>query len=324
TFHEELTERLSSLPGVSQVGATSILPSRGNSATYYWLPGEDISSDLERKVTNYLEVSPGYFETLDVPIVQGRGIEAQDRLDSRPVIVISETMAERHWPDENPIGREIVFYSGAREIVGIAANAMVTSSSLTERPMVYLSAYQDEDRSLAYMVEAGVPLETLIESVRSEIRAIDPHIPASNMRPLSDIIDESLGGDTIMAKIMSVVAIIALVLSLAGVYSVMAYSVSQRRQEMGIRMALGAQKHNVVNMILRQGTVLAVLGTALGLGVAFAMARGLSYFLYGVSAFEPLTYGGMAAALLVAGVAATYLPARRATRVDPVEALRAE
>jgi ABC-type antimicrobial peptide transport system permease subunit len=127
-----------------------------------------------------------------------------------------------------------------------------------------------------------------------------------------------------MAKIMAVVAIIALALSLAGVYGVMAYSVTQRRQEMGIRMALGAQNRNVVGMILRQGTILAAVGIVVGLGIAFAMARGLSFFLFGVSAFEPLTYGGMALALLLAGILATYLPALRATRVDPVEALRAE
>jgi predicted permease len=323
-FHEELEARLASLPGVIGVGGTTILPSQGNSATYYSLPGDDISSDLDRKVTDWLDVTPGYFQALDIPILRGRGIEERDRPGTRPVVVISETMAERHWPDGDPLGRELVFYTFSAEIVGVAADAQIASVSLTDRPMVYFSAYQDDDRALGYAVEAEVPLATLVESVRAEIRVIDPNIPAYNMRPLKEIIDESLGGDTIMAKIMSVVAVIALILSLAGVYGVMAYSVSQRRQEMGIRMALGAQNRNVVNMILRQGTALAVLGIVLGLGVAFLMARGLSVFLFGVEAFEPLIYGAMAAALLVAGVAATYLPARRATRVSPVEALRAE
>ncbi|MEJ2371557.1 MAG: sodium ion-translocating decarboxylase subunit beta, partial [Gemmatimonadales bacterium] len=128
----------------------------------------------------------------------------------------------------------------------------------------------------------------------------------------------------IMAKIMSAVAAIALVLALAGVYGVMGYSVAQRRRELGIRMALGAQDGDVVRMILRQGTILAVIGTAFGVGLAFGVARGVSFFLYGVSAFEPATYGTMAAALLIAALVATFFPARRATRVDPVEALRAD
>jgi ABC-type antimicrobial peptide transport system permease subunit len=174
------------------------------------------------------------------------------------------------------------------------------------------------------MVESDSPAEGLIEPIRAEIRAIDSDIPAYSIRPLTEIIDESLGGDTIMAKIMSMVAGIALVLALAGVYGVMGYSVAQRRQELGIRIALGAQNGDVVGMILRQGIVLAALGTIVGLGLAFGVARGVSFFLYGVSPFEPATYGGMAAALLIAALVATFFPALRATRVDPVEALRAE
>jgi ABC-type antimicrobial peptide transport system permease subunit len=206
----------------------------------------------------------------------------------------------------------------------VARNTAVASSTPSERPLAYVPVYQVGRRNLGYLVESDAPLESLFESVRAEVRAVDPDIPAYSIRPLKDIIDESLGGDTIMAKIMSVVAVIALVLALAGVYGVMAYSVSQRRQELGIRMALGAQNGNVVGMIMRQGMILATIGIAMGLGLAFAMAKGVSFFLFGVSPFEPVTYGGMAAALLLSGLVATYFPARRATRVDPVQALRAE
>jgi putative ABC transport system permease protein len=323
-FHQELTDRLASLPGVTGVGATTILPSQGNSSTYYSLPGDDIVTDQDRKVTNWLDVTPGYFAAMDVPIVRGRGFERSDRPGTRDVIVVNETLAERHWPDEDPIGREIVFSTYSSEIVGVAANTGVSSPTPGERPMVYFPVYQDGDRNVGYLVETDAPLESLIESVRAEVSAVDSDIPAYGIRALSDIIDESLGGDTIMAKIMSVVAVIALVLALAGVYGVMAYSVAQRRQELGIRMALGAQSGDVVRMILRQGTILAAIGILIGLGLAFGMARGVSFFLFGVSPFEPATYAGMAAALLVAGVVATYFPARRATKVDPVQALRAE
>ena len=324
-FHEELTGRLASLPGVTGVGATTILPSQGNSGTYYSLPGDDIQTDQDRKVANWLDVTPGYFEALDIPIVQGRGFEDSDRVGTGDVIVVNQELAERHWPDESPIGREIVFSRFRSEIIGVAANTGVASvSSAVDAPMIYFPAYQDDDRSLGYMVETDGAPESLIEPVRAEVRAVDANIPAYRIRSLKDIIDESLGGDTIMAKIMSVVAVIALVLALAGVYGVMGYSVARRRQELGIRIALGAQNGDVIGMILRQGALLAAIGTVIGLGLAFVVARGVSFFLYGVGAFEPATYGLAAAALLIAAVTATFFPARRATRVDPVEALRAE
>ena len=323
-FHEELIERLESLPGVNGVGTTSIIPSQGNNSNYYTLPGDDIQTDQDRKLTNMLEITPGYFDAMDIPIVRGRGLEDADREGARDVIVINEVLAERHWPDAEPIGREILFGETASEVVGVAANTGVATATPGERPMVYVPVYQTGRRNLGYLVESEAPLESLFESVRAEVRAVDSNIPAYSIRPLKDVIDESLGGDTIMAKIMSVVAVIALVLALAGVYGVMAYSVSQRRQELGIRMALGAQDGNVISMIMRQGMILAAIGILVGLGLAYAMARGVSFFLFGVSPFEPATYGGMAAALLLSGVLATYFPARRATKVDPVEALRAE
>jgi ABC-type antimicrobial peptide transport system permease subunit len=149
-------------------------------------------------------------------------------------------------------------------------------------------------------------------------------LPAYNIRPLKALIDENLGGNTIMAKIMGAVAVIALVLALAGVYGVMAYSVSQRTQEMGIRMALGAQYGDVVSMVMRQGTILALLGVLLGVAIALGVTRSLAFFLHGVSPFDPLTFAAAALALLVAGIVATFFPARRATRVDPIIALRAE
>ncbi|MHC4109194.1 MAG: ABC transporter permease, partial [Planctomycetota bacterium] len=267
-FHTRASERFASIPGVTSVAATTIAPLQGNSGTYYWLPGDDIETDLQRKITNFLYVTPGYFAALDIPVVRGRSIEDIDRVDAHRVIVINEEMAELHWPGEDPLGREVVFHSGPREIVGVVPNTKVTGAQAPDRPMVYFSAYQSVLRSLTWMIEADVPTETLVPALRAEIASLDPNIPAYNVRSMEAVIDETLGGDTIMAKIMAAVALIALVLALAGVYGVMAYSISKRTQEMGIRLALGAQDRQVVSMVMRQGALLAFFGVVIGLGVA--------------------------------------------------------
>ena len=177
---------------------------------------------------------------------------------------------------------------------------------------------------MEWAIEASVPLATLMEPARAEVRTMDPTIPAYDVMPLDTLIDQNMGGDLIMAKIMAVVAVIALILALGGVYGVMGYSVSRRTKEMGLRMSLGAQRVNVMGMVVRQGAVLALVGIALGLGVALVVTRGLAFFLFGVSPFDPLTYGAVTVLLFLAGVTATFFPARKATRVDPVVALRAE
>jgi putative ABC transport system permease protein len=323
-FHTRLSEAIRSIPGVEAVGASSNLPLRGSSGTYYWLPGETIEDDSQRRITNYLSVLPGYFAALDVPLIRGRGVEESDRAGMRSVIVINETMAQLHWPDGDPIGQQVQFYSGPREIVGIVADTRDQGADNPVRPMVYFGALQGISRSLGWVIETAVPQETIVESVRAEIRAIDPNIPPFGVQSMEAMIDESLGGDTIMAKIMAVVALIALILALAGVYGVMGYTVSQRTQEMGIRMALGARGRDVLSMVVRQGGLLALIGVVVGVGVALGVTRSLSFFLFGVSPFDPITFGIVAVVLLGAGLVATYFPARRATKVDPMVALRAE
>jgi putative ABC transport system permease protein len=323
-FHTRLSEAIRSIPGVEAVGAASTLPLRGASGTYYWLPGETIEDDSQRKVTNYISVLPGYFAALDIPLIRGRGLEERDRAGMRRVIVINETMAQLHWPDGDPIGQRVEFYSGPREIVGVVTDTRDLGADNPVEPMTYFAALQGISRSLGWVIETAVPPESIVESVRAEISAIDPNIPPFGVQAMEAMIDESLGGDTIMAKIMAVVAIIALILALAGVYGVMGYTVSQRTQEMGIRMALGARGRDVLSMVVRQGALLAAIGVVIGIGVGLGVTRSLSYFLFGVSPFDPLTFGAVAVVLLGAGLVATYFPARRATKVDPMIALRAE
>jgi putative ABC transport system permease protein len=190
--------------------------------------------------------------------------------------------------------------------------------------MTFISAFQRPRWNMSLVVRArGAPL-ALVGSVRAAVLGLDPDLPIYGATSMDAFMNEQRGGDTIMAKIMAVVAVVALVLAVVGVYGVMAYSISQRTREMGIRMALGAQRGTVRALVIRQGVVLAAIGIAGGIGMALLVTRGLATFLFGVSPFDPGVYGAVALLLLLSSLAATYLPARRATQVNPIEALRAE
>ena len=324
TFHTQFAANLATLAGVEGVGGTSIFPLHGNTATLYALPGEDIENDAQRKVTDFRYIFPGYFPAMDISIVRGRVFDETNRAGTHRVILINQAMAERHWPDSDPIGRQIVFHSGPREIIGVVADTRDRGADSSVRPTVYFPTLQGMQRSVGWVVEASVPLAMLVEPIRGALRAMDPNLPAHNMKSLDVLLAVQLGGDTVMAKIMGGLALIALILALAGVYAVMAYTVSRRTRELGIRLALGAQGRDVLKMVIRQGTLLALVGVVVGVGVGLGVTRSLSIFLYGVSPFDPVTFTAVAATLLVAGLTATYFPARRATKVDPMVALRAE
>lgn len=300
------------------------MPLQGHSGTYYVLSGEDFEDPEARRVAAFKYVLPGYFETMDVPVIRGRDVLASDQAGTRRVAVINQTLAQRHWPDSDPIGQQIFLGSGPREIVGIVADTRDAGADENQPAMMFLSGYQSIRRFMDWAIEASVPLSTLVEPARAQVMAIDPTIPAYDVLPMDDLIELSLGGDLIMAKIMSGLAFIALVLALGGVYGVMAYSVSQRTRELGIRMSLGAQRGNVLAMVVRQGAVLALVGIVIGTGIAMAATRGLSRFLFGVSPFDPITFTAVGMLLFVAGIVATYFPARRATKVDPVVALKVD
>jgi putative ABC transport system permease protein len=323
-FHLQLQDRLAALPGVVSVGGTNALPLQGYSATYYVLGGQDYADTNLRAITGFKYILPGYFESLDVPVRRGRSLEESDGPGAAQVAVINQTMAERHWPESDPLGQQIVLYSGPREIVGVVADTKDAGADEPDLATVFMPYLQREDRFMDWAVEASVPLSTLVEPVRNAVSSLDSSVPAYDIMPMDDLIERSLGGDLIMAKIMSVLAVIALILSLGGVYGVMAYTVTQRTREMGIRLSLGAQRVNVMSMVVRQGTVLALLGIGIGVLVGLGVTRGLARFLFGVSPFDPLTFGSVAVVLFLAGVAATFFPARRATKVDPVVALRVE
>jgi len=323
-FERALLGRIEAIPGVERAGFTQTLPMRGNDGTYYAIPDQDPPEEGRRPVVSFRTVTPGYFVSMGIPLVTGRLLEDTDDGESAPVILVNEAFAARHWPDGDPIGKRVEFVSGQKEIVGVVGDVRVFGPDDEAPIMAYLPAYAGPSRGLALVVKvAGDPLSQ-VGPVRDAVLALDPDQPVYNVLTLNDVLTDEMGGETIMAKIMGVLAIVALLLALVGVYGVMAYTVSRRIREVGIRMALGADSGTVRSLILRQGGGLAALGVGIGFLLALAVTRGLSFFLFGVSPFHLPTFLGVALTLLGAAVLATYLPARRATRVDPVVALRTE
>ncbi len=321
-FYRQLVPALEAVPGVEFAGGISQLPLQGNSNTYYGIPGEEYATLQERPVVEFRFVTPDYFPAMEIPIVRGQGLQLADREDGRAVIVVSEALAERHWPGEDPIGKQIEYWGETREIIGVVGD--ITNRRGDPRIMSYMSAFQNPQRAMAMTVRTSGPPTSVADAIRAEILRLDPNLPMYRVMSMEEVRYQSTMGDAVMAKIMGTLAVITLLLAVVGVYGVMAYSVTQRTQEMGVRLALGAQPADVLRMVLRQGALLTTAGIAIGLVITSLVTRSLSIFLYGVSPFDLVTFSLVTATLLLAALGATFVPARRATHVDPLDALRAE
>jgi hypothetical protein len=218
----------------------------------------------------------------------------------------------------------LLFGSGPREIVGVISDVREWGPDEEVPPTAYFPEYQEGERAMTILLRSAAPLETLLPLLRTEIWAVDPRLPVFDTRTMREVLRDVLGGDLILAKLLGFFAVAALFLAVLGVYGVMAYSVAQRTQEMGVRMAIGAQQRDILNLVVRQGSMLAGLGLGIGLLICLAVTRSLSLFLHGVSAFDPGIFAGVTLTLAASALAASFFPARRATRVDPIIALRAE
>jgi predicted permease len=295
---------------------------QGNSNTFFEIPGRDIASLRERPLTSYRMILPGYFTAMGTPLLRGRPFDDRDVVAAPPVVIINQELAERYWPNEDPLGKRMLLADQTRTVVGVTRNTL--DNGPYPEPMTFLPAFQLPRWNMSLVVRTRGAPSALVDAVRAAVLSLDPNLPIYEVTPMADFMKEQRGGDTIMAKIMAVLAAVALALALVGVYGVMAYSISQRTREMGVRMALGAQRGDVRALVMRQGATLAAIGVASGIGIGLLVTRGLATFLFGVSPFDPVVFGAVAMTLLLASLGATYLPARRATQVDPIEALRAE
>jgi putative ABC transport system permease protein len=326
-FFTRLLEGLQSLPDVAAAGMTQSLPMRGDYMLSFTIQGRPEPKPNEGPSANYRVVSPGYFEALGIPLVRGRTITERDGEKAPKVAVVDQKFVERHFPDVDPIGQAIDIGNGTDgfyEIVGVAGSIRDASLEANPAPTMYVPYDQDPFSGMWVVARTSGNPSALATSVRQTIQNIDRTLPAFAMTPLATVVSDSLAQRRFSMLLLGLFAFIALFLAAVGLFGVVAYSVSQRTQEIGLRMAIGAQRGDVLRLVVGGGMKLAVAGVLIGIACALGLARVVATMLYEVTPFDPVSYAATAAVLLAVAALACYFPARRAMRVDPIVALRQE
>ena len=325
TFYDALRERLEALPGVRGAGLVQTLPLKGDYLLSFELKGKPQVRREDKRNANYRAIAGRYFETLGVPLMRGRTFTDRDRDGAPLVAIIDEAFARRYFPGEDPIGQGIDIGNGSdgfAEIVGVVGSVRYDGLANTPRPMMYAPLAQDGFGGMWVVARTdGNPADLMTEA-RQVVRSLDPAMPAYSMKTLEDVISESIAPRRFPMLLLGLFAAIALGLAAVGLYGVVAYGVSLRTQEIGIRMAIGAGRGDVMRMIITGGMRVALIGVVVGIAGALALSRLMRTMLFEVTAVDPASYVATALMLLVVAALACYIPARRAMRLDPLSALR--
>ena len=325
-FQQQLIDRLAQLPGVSGVGTINLLPLRGGGANGTFFID---NNPAKTGTAEFRTASAGYFATMGIPILRGRTFDSSDKPNSPHSALISESMAMRFWPNENPIGQTIQFGNMDGDlhllhVVGVVGDVHDRGLDADISPTVYANSLQrPPSPAMAVVVRARVAPASLVPAIREAVKELDPQLP-TNFRTLDQVFSSSLDQHRFSLVIFGVFGTVALLLAAMGIYGVTSYMVTQRTQEIGIRMALGASVRDVLKLVLKNGMFLALVGAVIGLAGAFATTRVMSSLLFGVTATDATTFTAGLALLIVVAFVACFIPARRATKVDPLVALRYE
>jgi putative ABC transport system permease protein len=325
-FLERVLDKARGIAGAEVVGAT--IPLLGGWQSSFSvegrpeaLPGQLPSADIAR-------VSVGYFETMGVRLLRGRVFSEHDRKDAPLVCMVDETFVAKHWPSEDPIGKRLKFGHLSNkenpwmEVVGVVGHVKNYGVDEESRVEMYLPYLQNSAGSLTLLVKTASSPATLAPAVRAAVKAADPELPTFAVRTLEEVVSDRTAQRRLSVILISVFGALALLLAAVGIYGVMSYAVAQQTQEIGIRMALGAEREHILGMVLRHGSLLAVAGIGIGLLAAFGLGRTITALLFQTSATDPPTFSVVPVLLMAVALVACYLPARRATRVDPMVALR--
>lgn len=325
-FHRQLVDRIRALPGVVDATIASDRPFGGGFQRSVFIEGQEPSPGGRGVLVQVNNIGLGFFDTLRISLLRGRTFAETDAEKSPKVLVINEAMANRFWPEQDALGKRLKLFGDEeyRQVVGVVADSKYNSLTEPRRPFMYLPLLQEYSPQINLHVRTSSEPKAIIAALRGEVQALDPSLPALNIETLTDRIGRSLGGERTQATLLGSGGVLALLLAAVGLYGVMSYSVAQRTREIGIRMALGAGRGNVMGLVLKQGVTLVSAGVVLGLTGAFITTRLLASLLFGVSAKDPLTFAATSATLLIVALLASYVPARRATKVDPIIALRYE
>ncbi len=325
-FLEQFLPRLQAMPGVTGVAVCNDLPLEGQDTNGNpTIEGHPPARPGEEPLVGQHVINPDYFRTMGIPLLKGRALTERDRTGSTQVAVINQAMAEKFWPGENPLGKRFSLFSdGFTEVVGVVGNVKHNGLSAVTSLDAYAPIAQVSWGVLSFTVRSAGDPTALVAAVRREVQALDPELPVHDVRPMSQVMAETVASRRLTVSLIGLFAAIALTLAAVGIYGVMSYAVTQRTHEIGIRMALGAQRADVLRLVLGHGMSVASIGVVLGLAGSFWLTRLISSLLFSVSATDPLTFSGVAAFLVLVALAACYIPSRRAMRVDPMVALRYE
>jgi putative ABC transport system permease protein len=342
TLTRSIAQRVDALPGVQATAMTISLPTEGGVDLPFQIEGRPLQANsMFHGDEQWRSVTAEYFKALGIPLRRGRVFTDRDSAGAAPVVLINEAMAKKYWPNADPLGQRMLIGKGlgpefddpAREIVGVVDSVRERGLDQDASPVVYVPAGQVSDALTrlannvipgSWIVRTSGISSSLIASVQREFLAVDGQLPVARIRPMTEVVGTSIQQQTFNMPLLTIFGAIARVLAAIGIYGLMSYAVEQGTRDIGVRLALGAERSTILRMVVARGMTLAGIGLAAGLAAAFAAARLLARMLYGVKPTDPATYAAVASALGTVALAACYLPARRATRVDPIIALRAE